>query len=422
MGYIGVKIRTSGEIMQNILMLISQLFTAVGINTQVTTGDIWGLAAITLLLIAAISQILGKKESSPEQITTAKKTPAQVESKTPAEKTAATTPTTELKPAPIPKPEKTWAMRLMQGMSRSNQEIWGKMAGLLSKHGTINDEVRENIEELLYGADIGPKFVREIMDELAGNLSEKEMDENTFKQYLFDFLKGKMAPIQELAAGNSFSYNKETHNGTVVIMIVGVNGAGKTTTIGKLATRLVSEGAKVVVGACDTFRAAAVDQLEVWCERANATMIRAHEGAAPSGVGFDALKEALAQKADYCILDTAGRLHTKSNLMDELKKSKDVLAKLDPNAPHHTLLVIDAITGQNAIRQAEEFHKTLNIDGLIFTKCDGSSKAGSAIAIVDQLKVPITYIGVGEDVLDLDQFLLDDYLSALLNVDVAASI
>ncbi|MBH46775.1 MAG: signal recognition particle-docking protein FtsY [Halobacteriovorax sp.] len=197
-------------------------------------------------------------------------------------------------------------------------------------------------------------------------------------------------------------------------MVVGVNGAGKTTTIGKLATKLTAQGAKVVVGACDTFRAAAVDQLQVWCDRAGATMIRAKEGANPSGVGYDALQTALNEKADYCILDTAGRLHTAGNLMDELKKSKTVLQKLDASAPHHTLLVIDAITGQNALRQAEEFHKTLELNGLILTKCDGSSKAGSAVSIVSTLQVPIAYIGVGESVEDLDEFKLDDYLKALL--------
>jgi fused signal recognition particle receptor len=197
-------------------------------------------------------------------------------------------------------------------------------------------------------------------------------------------------------------------------MVVGVNGAGKTTTIGKLATKLRSQGANVVVGACDTFRAAAVDQLQVWCDRAGAKMIRAKEGANPSGVGYDALLAAINDKADYCILDTAGRLHTKENLMDELSKSKNVLKKLDPNAPHQILLVIDAITGQNALRQAEEFHKTLGLTGLIFTKCDGSSKAGSAVSIVEQLKLPIAYIGVGETAEDLDIFKADDYLHALL--------
>jgi fused signal recognition particle receptor len=223
-----------------------------------------------------------------------------------------------------------------------------------------------------------------------------------------------MADAQKETDPALYTYDKENHQGTKVIMIVGVNGAGKTTTIGKLATKLTKQGAKVVVGACDTFRAAAVDQLQVWCDRAGADMIRAKEGANPSGVGYDALQRALNEKADYCILDTAGRLHTAGNLMEELTKSKNVLKKLDETAPHHTLLVLDAITGQNALRQAEEFNKALELTGLIFTKCDGSSKAGSAVGIVQKLNVPITYIGVGENVEDLNEFKLDEYLDALI--------
>ena len=226
------------------------------------------------------------------------------------------------------------------------------------------------------------------------------------------------AAIHDGVDTDLYQFDESKRGKTKVIMVVGVNGAGKTTTIGKLATKLTSQGANVVVGACDTFRAAAVDQLQVWCDRAGATMIRAKEGSNPSGVGYEALQTALTEKADYCILDTAGRLHTKGNLMDELAKSKNVLKKLDENAPHQVLLVIDAITGQNAIRQAEEFNKTLDLTGLIFTKCDGSSKAGSAVSIVQSLKVPITYIGVGESVEDLNNFNLDEYLGALLDLQV----
>ena len=191
----------------------------------------------------------------------------------------------------------------------------------------------------------------------------------------------------------------------------------KTTTVGKLATKLTGQGAKVVVGACDTFRAAATEQLQTWCDRACASMISGKENSSPTGVGYEALQTALKEKADYCILDTAGRLHTKDNLMQELIKSKNVLKKLKASAPEHIFLVLDAITGQNAIRQAQEFHKALSLTGLIFTKCDGSSKAGSAISIVGQLGVPIFYIGVGESVDDLDVFHLKEYLNALLGAE-----
>jgi fused signal recognition particle receptor len=199
-------------------------------------------------------------------------------------------------------------------------------------------------------------------------------------------------------------------------MIVGVNGAGKTTTIGKLATRLQKTGAKVVVGACDTFRAAAIEQLEVWCKRAGVEMVKAAHGADPSGVAYETFQKAKSMAADYCIIDTAGRLHNNSNLMEELKKTQRVLTKLDSSAPHEVFLVVDAITGQNALRQAEEFNKALNLTGLIFTKCDGSAKAGSGVTMVDNLKVPIVLIGVGEQVEDLDQFNTEQYLNALLGL------
>lgn len=315
-------------------------------------------------------------------------------------------------PAPAKK-EVSFSDRLKLGLSRSRQEVWGKLSNLFSGPGLDEDTI-ESIEELLYSADIGTATVSELIDEVKKKTKEGALNEATFKTFLFDFLKGKMKPIQETVDNSLYTFNKDEAKTTKVIMVVGVNGAGKTTTIGKLATKLRAQGASVVVGACDTFRAAAVDQLQVWCDRAGATMIRAKEGANPSGVGYDALQAALNQNADYCILDTAGRLHTKENLMDELAKSKNVLKKLDQTAPHQILLVIDAITGQNALRQAEEFHKTLGLTGLIFTKCDGSSKAGSAVTIVEQLKLPIAYIGVGETAEDLDVFNVDDYLHALL--------
>lgn len=308
----------------------------------------------------------------------------------------------------------TFTERLKKGLSRSRQEVWGKLSALFS--GGLDEEKAEALEELLYGADIGTATVAELMVEVHKKAKEGNFSEESFKTFLFDFLKAKMAPIQSKVDQGLYQFKPTEAGLTKVIMVVGVNGAGKTTTIGKLATKLRAQGAKVVVGACDTFRAAAVDQLQVWCDRSGATMIRAKEGSNPSGVGYDALQAALNQNADYCILDTAGRLHTKENLMDELVKSKNVLKKLDPSAPHQILLVIDAITGQNAIRQAEEFHKALDLTGLIFTKCDGSSKGGSAVSIVEQLKLPITYIGVGETAEDLDIFQIDDYLKALLGM------
>ncbi|RLA63254.1 MAG: signal recognition particle-docking protein FtsY [Epsilonproteobacteria bacterium] len=349
-------------------------------------GDVYGVLAILFVLLTGLTFLLTKKEKKvvKEEVTEEK----------------------------IVEPPKgpSWSERLGLGLSKSRQEVWGKLAALLTGN-KISDEQMEEMEEILYSSDLGPKMVHELMEALSSRNNEAE----DFKDFLFKFLKDKIVDIQKDIDPSLVNFSPNASGKPKVIMVVGVNGVGKTTTIGKLATKFTSQGAKVVVGAGDTFRAAAVDQLEVWCERAGAEMIRAKEGSSPSGVGYQALEKAISEKADYCILDTAGRMHNKSNLMEELKKSKDVLKKLDPDAPWQVLLVIDAVTGQNAIRQAEEFNKALDLTGLIFTKCDGSSKAGAAIPIVQSLNVPITYIGVGESVDDLNPFVTDDYLKALLD-------
>jgi len=396
---------------------VQNLFQVFGVDAIANSGDVYGIVSIVFLLVAGLFQFGGT--SKPEQIERSKdvakleEKEEEVGDKAQAEPTAEAIPDVaivEKKVEVVP-----WSDRLRKGLSRSRTQVWGKIGGLFG-NGGLTEEQLEEIEELLYTADIGPQTAMELTEALTEKSKEEGFGEEQFKKFLFEFLKQKLDPVQSEVDKDLYQFSKNNSEKTKVIMIVGVNGAGKTTTIGKLATKLTSQGAKVVVGACDTFRAAAVDQLQVWCDRAGATMIRAKEGSNPSGVGYDALQKAISEKADYCILDTAGRLHTKGNLMEELAKSKNVLKKLDESAPHHVLLVIDAITGQNAIRQAEEFHKTLNLSGLIFTKCDGSSKAGSAVSIVQGLKVPITYIGVGESVEDLNVFDLDEYLGALLDL------
>lgn len=385
--------------MSELITIVSDFYELIGIERQATSGDVYGLISIlALLLVTALFFIFAFRPSKEKQEDEKEILPQ-------GEKVSEVA-----KKAP---PELTWRERLTRGLSRSRQEIWGKIGDVLSSR-KLDENALEDIEEILYSADIGPRAVAEIIEGLEEGAENKDWTPAQLKDYLREFISKKMAPFQAQAPQSLYEFDPNTHKGTEVIMVVGVNGAGKTTTIGKLATKLTRQGAQVVVGACDTFRAAAVDQLQVWCERANAEMIRAKEGSNPSGVGYEALETARNKKADYCILDTAGRLHTKGNLMDELAKSRDVLKKLDPSAPHHILLVIDAITGQNALRQAEEFHKSLNLSGLILTKCDGSSKAGSAVAIVQDLKVPIVYIGVGESVEDLDRFELESYLDALL--------
>ena len=305
----------------------------------------------------------------------------------------------------------SWEKRLFKGLGKTRSEVWGKISGLMSGKA-LDDEMIEELEEILYTADMSPAMVSDLLEELKRMASELDSSGNHLS-FIKDFMKAKMIDSQNSVNKNLYTFDANNPE-LKVIMIVGVNGAGKTTTIGKLATKLKSQGAKVVVGACDTFRAAAVEQLEVWCNRAGVEIVKAGEGADPTGVAYHAVAKAKEAKANYCIIDTAGRLHTKSNLMDELVKTKKVMSKVIAGAPHETLLVLDAITGQNALRQAEEFNKALNLSGLIFTKCDGSSKAGSAVSIVETLKVPIVYIGVGEDVEDLDIFNLDAFLDALL--------
>jgi fused signal recognition particle receptor len=380
------------------ISIIQALYEQLGFAAVATVGDLFGLGSLVFLLVASLSQFVsGSGRSQVGHVATI------IDDKDQEDKADSL-----VEPA-----KESWGDRLKKGLSSSRSQVWNKIGSLVSGSGLSEDDL-ESIEELLYTSDIGPKVASELTQALEEKAKDKEFTAENFKTFLKEFLKNQFETIQDQVDEDLFVARKIGQ--TKVVMIVGVNGAGKTTTIGKLATKLTNQGASVVVGACDTFRAAAVDQLQVWCDRAGATMIRAKEGAGPSGVGYEALEKAISMKADYCLLDTAGRLHTKENLMGELAKSKKVLEKLNPDAPHQVLLVIDAITGQNAIRQAEEFHKTLGLTGIILTKCDGSSKAGSAVSIVQGLKVPITYIGVGESVDDINRFDVDEYLNALLDL------
>lgn len=314
------------------------------------------------------------------------------------------------RPEVVTLPKISWTERLSIGLEKSRSEVWGKIGQLFSNGTPSLDE----IEEILYTADIPTGLVQELLSKLEKEGKGKGADE--IQKLVYGFMKDKMEPIQHNIHKDVFNFDSSIKK-TRVFMIVGVNGAGKTTTIGKLATKLNSQGAKVIVGACDTFRAAAVDQLQIWCDRAGVDMVRAKDGADPSGVAYDTVAKAFSESYDYCLIDTAGRLHTNQNLMDELTKTKRVMSKINADAPQEVLLVLDAITGQNALKQAQEFNKALQLTGIIFTKCDGSAKAGSAVGIVDHLKVPITYIGVGESVDDLQLFDLDLYLKTLVGVD-----
>jgi fused signal recognition particle receptor len=394
--------------------LASQIAVALNLSQVPNLYDWLGILGIFIFVFIAVLNFMpdGGEDKQPE-LPEAKK---EIE-KIPTDKASQTEVLADdrtARPVEVVIPKASWSERLKKGLSRTQLEVWGKIGSILSS-SNITEEQFEQIEEILYTSDLSPATVADLLDHLKQRAKKEGESTQDFINFIKSYLLEKMQDIQAKVNKDLYQFSPN-QNQTKVIMIVGVNGAGKTTTIGKLATKLKAQGANVVVGACDTFRAAAVEQLAIWCERAQVEMIRAQDGADPSGVAFETVQKAVALKADYCLIDTAGRLHTASNLMDELAKTKKVMSKVLADAPHETLLVIDAITGQNALRQAEEFNKALKLSGLIFTKCDGSAKAGSAVSIVQSLKVPITYIGVGEDVEDLNIFDLNDYLDALLGI------
>jgi fused signal recognition particle receptor len=272
----------------------------------------------------------------------------------------------------------------------------------------IDAEILDELETRLITADVGTEATRRILDELRRRVARKELDNvDALLKALHDAMLDILQPVQTPLVINP-------GNKPYVILVVGINGAGKTTTIGKLARRLMAEGHSVMLAAGDTFRAAAREQLEVWAERNNVPIIAQQSGAEPAAVIFDALQAARARNIDVLIADTAGRLHTQTHLMDELKKVKRVLARLDPGAPHEVLLVLDGTIGQNAVAQAEEFNKGLGVTGLVITKLDGTAKGGVVLAIAQKLKIPIRFIGVGEQSEDFGVFNAADFVSALL--------
>ena len=300
--------------------------------------------------------------------------------------------------------------RMRQGLAKTRSSLVGRMDSLLGSHASLDSEFLEELEEILITADFGMQTTLELVQALTGRL--KEIDQNDpgqFRKVLGEEIRAR------LHAGNPDWPTPES--GPLVIMVVGVNGVGKTTTIGKLAKQFADQGKKVVLGAGDTFRAAAAEQLEVWGERSGAEVIRHTEGSDPAAVAFDSAKAAVARNADVLILDTAGRLHTKVNLMEELKKIRRVVDREIPGAPHETLLVLDATTGQNALIQARTFQTAVEVSGIALTKLDGTAKGGIVVAISSQLDLPVRLIGVGEGVADLRPFDADEFVAALFAND-----
>ena len=272
----------------------------------------------------------------------------------------------------------------------------------------IDAEILDDLETRLITADVGVEATTRILEELRRRVARKELnDVDALLEALNDSMAQILTPVER-------PLEIDTAHKPFVILVVGINGAGKTTTIGKLSARLLSEGKSVMLAAGDTFRAAAREQLEVWAERHRVPIVAQQAGAEPAAVIFDALNAARARNIDVLIADTAGRLHTQTHLMDELKKVKRVLARLDPSAPHEVLLVLDGTIGQNAVAQAEEFNKGLGVTGLVITKLDGTAKGGVVLAIAQRLKIPIRFIGVGEQSEDFGVFNASEFVSALL--------
>ena len=297
--------------------------------------------------------------------------------------------------------------KIKDSLKKTRNKLIQSLSSVLPIGRSINDDVLDEVEEVLYGADIGVHAV----EQLIGGLRDKAVDINTEKTDAFSVMKSSV-----LSLIGRFGETKEIISGSnqpFVILVVGVNGVGKTTSIGKLAMRFKREGRSVLLAACDTFRAAAVEQLEVWAERSGSELIKAHEGADPASVAYDAVMRAKSRSTDVVIIDTAGRLHTSTNLMEELKKISKVTGKIDDTAPHETLLVLDATNGQNALTQADVFNKALNISGIILTKLDGTAKGGIVISIIDKLGIPIRLIGIGESIDDLRDFSPREFVDAL---------
>ena len=272
----------------------------------------------------------------------------------------------------------------------------------------IDAEILDDLETRLITADVGVEATSKILDELRKRVARKELnDVDALLKALNDAMSQILAPVEQALVIDPAAK-------PFVILVVGINGAGKTTTIGKLSARLLAEGKTVMLAAGDTFRAAAREQLEIWAERNNVPIVAQQSGSEPAAVIFDALNAARARHIDVLIADTAGRLHTQTHLMDELKKVKRVLARLDPTAPHEVLLVLDGTIGQNAVAQAEEFNKGLGVTGLVITKLDGTAKGGVVLAIAQRLKIPIRFIGVGEQSEDFGVFSASEFVAALL--------
>lgn len=292
---------------------------------------------------------------------------------------------------------------LDKGLEKSKNTFFDKLSKAVAGKSKVDDDVLDNLEEVLVSSDVGVNTTLKVIERIEARVAkDKYVGTDELNQILREEIAGLLS---EVDSGNATQFEVPVHaEGPHVIMVVGVNGVGKTTTIGKLANQFKKAGKKVVLGAADTFRAAAIDQLQVWADRTGVPIVKQEMGSDPASVAFDTLQSGVAENADVIIIDTAGRLHNKVNLMNELSKVKRVMQKVVPNAPHDVLLVLDGSTGQNAFEQAKQFTAATEVTSLAVTKLDGTAKGGVVIGISDQFQIPVKYIGVGEGIDDLQVF------------------
>ncbi|MCB0823910.1 MAG: signal recognition particle-docking protein FtsY [Bacteroidales bacterium] len=303
--------------------------------------------------------------------------------------------------------------KLDEGLSKTKESVFSKLSRAVAGKSKVDADVLDNLEEILVTSDVGVETTLKIIDRIEARVAK---DKYLGTAELNSILKEEIAGLLlENETSERSGFELPSDKKPYVILVVGVNGVGKTTTIGKLAHQFKNAGKSVLLGAADTFRAAAVDQLIIWSKRVGVPIVNQGMGADPASVAFDTVKSALAQNADVVIIDTAGRLHNKINLMNELTKIKKVMQKLIPDAPHEILLILDASTGQNAIEQARQFTAATEVNALALTKLDGTAKGGVVIGISDQFKIPVKYIGIGEKMEDLQAFNRKEFVDSLFN-------
>ena len=303
---------------------------------------------------------------------------------------------------------------LDQGLEKSKESVLSKIGRAIAGKSTVDDDVLDNLEEALVTSDVGVETTLHIIERVQARAArDKYLGTDELNRIL---VEETCALLQENEKGNVQSLNDENIPKPYVIMVVGVNGVGKTTTIGKLAWQFKQAGKKVYLGAADTFRAAAIEQLTVWGERVGVPVVKQQLGSDPASVAFDTLSSAKANNADVVLIDTAGRLHNKVNLMNELSKIKNVMQKVIPDAPHDVMLVLDGSTGQNAFEQARQFTRATEVSSLAITKLDGTAKGGVVIGISDQFHIPVRYIGLGEKMTDLQEFNREDFVRSILGI------